>query len=169
MNEQRPRTKKSAVVIERTYMAHIDDLWDLWTTKDGFESWWAPDGCRSEVHVIEACADGSLRYNMIAVEPAQIADMKLLGLAPSHAVNARFTEFKPNRRLAITHIVDLGPGLKPEECTISVDFVPVGESVRMVVTIQPMRDEEFTRRSVKGFIEQLRKLEGRFLEGRFAD
>ena len=38
----------------------------------------------------------------------------------------------------------------------------------MVVTVEPMRDEEFTQSSIKGFISRLRKLYGRFLEGRFA-
>ena len=170
MSEQSSdRTKRSAVVIERTYQARVEDLWALWTTKDGFESWWWPEGCRSKVHTIEARVGGTLHYNMTAVEPAQIADMKQLGLEPSHAVYARFTEIKPNRRLAITHVVDFGPGLKPEECTIAVDFLPAGESVRMVVTIEPMRSEEFTRRSQLGFISQLRNLEERFLEGRFAE
>jgi hypothetical protein len=50
---------------------------------------------------------------------------------------------------------------KPDECTIPVDFLPARESVRMVVTVEPMRDKEFTQR----FISQLRKLEGRFLAG----
>jgi uncharacterized protein YndB with AHSA1/START domain len=172
MNKQRqsrPRlTGKAAVVIERTYLARVEELWALWTTKEGFESWWAPEGCRSEVHTIEARAGGTLHYNMIAVEPAQIAEMQQMGLAPSHAVRARFTEITPNRRLTITHVIDLGAGARPEECTIAVDFFPAGESVRMVVTIEPMRDEEFTQKSIKGFISQLRRLEGRFLEGRFA-
>src|SRR5271155_2061319 len=156
MNKQSKsaRTKSRAVVIERTYQARVEELWALWTTKEGFESWWAPDGCRSEVHAIEARVGGTIHYNMIAVGPTQIADMKLLGLAPSHAVHACFTEIKPNRRLTITHLVEVIPGEKPYECTIAVDFVPAGESVRMVVMIQPMPDEEFTRRSIKGFIEQ---------------
>ena len=71
--------------------------------------------------------------------------------------------------VTITHVIDFVPGEKPYECTIAVDFFPAGESVRMVVTVEPMRDEEFTQRSIKGFISQLRKLEGRFLEGRFAE
>ncbi|HEY7448123.1 MAG TPA: hypothetical protein VH702_08225 [Vicinamibacterales bacterium] len=28
------------VRFERTYDGPVDHLWDLWTTKDGFESWW---------------------------------------------------------------------------------------------------------------------------------
>jgi hypothetical protein len=30
------------------------ELWKLWTTKDGFESWWGPEGFRADVHTIEA-------------------------------------------------------------------------------------------------------------------
>jgi uncharacterized protein YndB with AHSA1/START domain len=162
------RTKK-AVVIERTYQARVEDLWALWTTKEGFESWWWPQGCRTEVHAIEPREGGALHYNMTAAEPQQIAEMKELGLETSHAVRARFTEVWPNQRLTITHVIDLAPGLEPEECTIGVKFFPVGESVRMVVTVQPMREAAFTEKSIAGFISQLRNLEGRFLEGRLAE
>jgi hypothetical protein len=91
---------------------------------------------------------GTIHYNMIAVEPAQIL------------AHARFAETRPNRRLTITHVIGFVPVEKPYECTIAVDFFPAGENGRMVVTVEPMRDEEFTQRSIKGFISQLRKLEG---------
>jgi uncharacterized protein YndB with AHSA1/START domain len=26
-------------VFDRTYRASVDELWELWTTKEGFESW----------------------------------------------------------------------------------------------------------------------------------
>lgn len=32
------------LVFERTYRASVDELWELWTTKEGFESWWPPRG-----------------------------------------------------------------------------------------------------------------------------
>ena len=32
------------ITIERTYQAAIEDVWALWTTKEGIESWWGPDG-----------------------------------------------------------------------------------------------------------------------------
>jgi uncharacterized protein YndB with AHSA1/START domain len=37
------------VVLERTYPARVEELWELWTTKTGFESWWGPQGFRVEV------------------------------------------------------------------------------------------------------------------------
>src|SRR5262249_45090874 len=42
------------IVIERTYRATIEELWELWTTKEGFGSWWAPEGFRAVVHAVEA-------------------------------------------------------------------------------------------------------------------
>jgi uncharacterized protein YndB with AHSA1/START domain len=171
MNEQNQsapdRAKRTPFVIERTYLARVEELWKLWTTKEGFESWWAPEGCRSKVHTIEARVGGPLHYDMIAVEPAQIAEMKQMGWGTANAVRARFTEIRPNQRLIITHVIDFVPGVKPYACAIAVDFVPTGESVRMVVTVEPMHDEDFTQKSIKNFISQLRNLEGRFLEGRF--
>ena len=37
------------MVLERTYEATAQELWELWTTKEGFESWWGPEGFRVEV------------------------------------------------------------------------------------------------------------------------
>ncbi len=35
-------TAKRRITIERTYQASIEDVWELWTTKEGIESWWGP-------------------------------------------------------------------------------------------------------------------------------
>src|SRR5262245_13778297 len=60
------------VVLERTYRARAEELWDLWTTKEGFESWWGPEGFRVEVRTLEARAGGALHYDMIADAPEQM-------------------------------------------------------------------------------------------------
>ena len=43
-----------------------------------------------------------------------------------------------------------------------VQFFPSGQSVRMVVTLDPMHDDEFTKMSTMGFTSQLTKLDRRF-------
>jgi uncharacterized protein YndB with AHSA1/START domain len=68
MNDEN-RARQAKVVIERTYRASIEDVWALWTTKDGFESWWGPQGFRAEVQQLEARVGGTLRYAMIADTP----------------------------------------------------------------------------------------------------
>ena len=65
----------SKVIIERTYRASPAELWELWTTKEGFESWWPPEGFRTVVHFVEACLNGKLRYDMIAETPELVATL----------------------------------------------------------------------------------------------
>lgn len=162
MSAQKGSTSQSSTAIERTYRTRVEELWRLWTTKEGFESWWAPKGCRVEVHTIEAREGGKLHYDMIAVEPEQIAEMRELGLATATSVRARFTEFKPHQQLILTSVIDFVPGVKPYESTIAVDFFPTGDTVRMVTTFAPMHDEEFTQKAIMVFTDQLKILERRF-------
>src|SRR5262249_53469591 len=103
-------------------------------------------------------------YDMIADAPEQIEAMKQIGRPSSHATRGRFAEFRPHERLAITHMIDSLPGVKPYESTMVVEFFPSGESVRMVITLDPMHEEEFTKMSTVGFTSQLTKLDKRFGE-----
>lgn len=157
-------TLKQKVVIERTYRAAVAELWNLWTTKAGFESWWGPDGFRADVHVIEPRLGGTLHYSMVADSPQMIAAMQQMGRPVSHESRARFTVFQPHARLALTHLIDFLPGVQPYDSTMAVQFVPEGDRVRMIVTLDPMHDEEFTRMSAMGFTSQLTKLDRRFGE-----
>jgi len=158
MNEQH----SGKVVIERRYRASITDVWDLWTTKDGFESWWGPQGFRAEVSEIDARVGGALHYEMIADTPEMIAAMKQMGRPASHPARARFTELRPRERLVITSVVDFIPDVAAYESRIAVDLTPDGEHVRMVVTLDAMHSEEMTRMQEQGFTSQLTKLDARF-------
>ena len=153
---------KPPVVIERTYRATLAELWDLWATKEGFESWWSPDGLRVEVHALDARPGGRLLYNMIVDGAEQIAAMKQMGLPVSHEERGTFTEFRLHQRLAITLAIDFVPDVPAYDNKIVVEFFPEGEHVRMVVTLGPMHNEEFTRLSTIGFTSALTKLDKRF-------
>jgi uncharacterized protein YndB with AHSA1/START domain len=150
------------VVIERTYRANIEDVWALWTTKDGFESWWGPQGFRADVQELDARAGGALRYEMIADSPEMVAAMKQMGHPTSHATRSRFTEINPRSRLVLTNVIDFLPGVATYESNIAVDFTSAGHSVRMVVTLDAMHNDAFTKMQKEGFTSQLTKLDQRF-------
>ena len=154
--------ERGKVTIERSYRARLGDVWDLWTTKAGFESWWGPQGFRAEVSEIDARVGGALRYEMIADSEEMIASLKRLGRPPSHPTNARFTEIKLRERLVITNVIDFIPDVASYESEIVVELQPVGDLVRMVVTLDAMHDEETTRMQEQGFMSQLTKLDRRF-------
>jgi uncharacterized protein YndB with AHSA1/START domain len=102
MSESRSATTATVrpkIVVERTYRARVEELWVLWTTKDGFESWWGPEGFRAEVRTIDARLGGSLHYDMIAATPDAIAAITQMGRPISHEAHARFSELKPTSDL----------------------------------------------------------------------
>lgn len=149
---------KAPITFERSYEAPIEDLWDLWTTKEGFESWWGPEGFRVEVHRLEARVGGELVYDMIASGAAEIASMQQAGMPLSHATRGRFVELERHRRLVVRHAIDFLPGVEPYDNDITVDFFAEGSVARMVVAIEPHRDEFWTQQSALGFESQLTKV-----------
>ncbi|HKT54098.1 MAG TPA: SRPBCC domain-containing protein [Caulobacteraceae bacterium] len=153
---------QAAVVVERIYRAQIEDLWALWTTKAGFESWWGPEGFRVEVHTLEAREGGAIEYDMIADTPESIAAMKAMGQPLSHDTRGIYAEFRPHERLRLVHVIDFVPGSEPYESVIEVDFGVAGAHARMVVTIHPHLDPHWTKMSVEGFRSQIAKLDRRF-------
>lgn len=157
-----PREERPKIVVERTYRARVEDIWALWTTKDGFESWWGPVGFRADVHEIEPREGGALRYDMVADTPEMIEAMKQMGEPASHPTRARFSEFRPHERLAVTSVIDFLPGVAAYDSTMVVDFIPKGDAVKMIVTLGPMHNETFTGMQLEGFTSQLTKLDDRF-------
>lgn len=150
------------VVVERTYRASVQELWELWTTKDGFESWWGPEGFRVDVHEIDPRIGGLLRYDMIADAPAVVAEMKKMGQPISHSTKGEFSQLEVHQRLTLTHLIDFLPGVKPYQSTMGMELFPSGSSVRMVVTLSAMHNPEFTQMQKDGFTSQLTKLDKRF-------
>jgi uncharacterized protein YndB with AHSA1/START domain len=153
------------VVIERTYRASVQEIWDLWTTKEGFESWWGPEGFRVEVHEIDARVGGTLRYDMIADAPEAIEAMKRMGQPLSHATHGQFSEIMRHRRLVLTHVIDFIAGVNPYESTMLMELFPSSTNVRMVVTLSAMHSPEFSQMQKEGFTSQLTKLDKRFAAG----
>ena len=146
------------VRFERTYEAPVEDLWDLWTTKEGFESWWGPEGFRVVVHAIDPRAGGELFYDMIAVDAGQIEYLRRSGMPVSHETRGKFVEVQLLRRLKIRHMIDFIPGLEPYENNMLVEFFPDSRGARMVITLDRHPDEEWTRRAAMGLESQLTKL-----------
>jgi uncharacterized protein YndB with AHSA1/START domain len=150
---------RGRVTIERTYKACIDDVWSLWTTQQGIESWWGPDGFSTKVLKLDLHAGGEWRYAMTATAPAQVEFMKNAGMPLTNEVRITYTEVVNQRRLGYIHLADFIPGVEPYDVATLVEFRSNGSSVHMVLTFDAMHDEEWTKRAVMGHESQLDKLE----------
>lgn len=155
-------TVRASIVIERSYKASLQDIWDLWTTKEGFESWWGPVEFFVRVHKIEPHVGGALHYDMVAGTPQAVDAMAELERPGSHETRGTFIEVEPLKALAITHIIDFIPGVPPYNSTIRVQLLPVGDTVRMITTLSPMHDDATSGMQSEGYTSQLSKLDARF-------
>jgi uncharacterized protein YndB with AHSA1/START domain len=153
----------SSLVIERTYAAKPEELWELWTTKDGFESWWGPQEFHADVHMIEPRQGGALHYDMVANTPEAVAAMKGMGAPTTQPCRGILSEFQPYERLVLTQTIDFLPGVEPYDSMIAVDFFAAAQGrVRMVVTLSQMHDAATTGMQLEGFLSQLSKLDKRY-------
>jgi uncharacterized protein YndB with AHSA1/START domain len=146
------------ITLERVYDADIQDVWDLWTTKDGIESWWGPGGFAVTVRRLDLRPGGELRYAMTAIDPPQVEFMKKAGMPLTTEARIAFTEVVPARRLAYVHLADFIPGVEPYDVATVVELESTPQGVRMVLTFDAMHSDEWTQRAVMGRESELNKL-----------
>jgi uncharacterized protein YndB with AHSA1/START domain len=150
--------RRRMVTLERTFEASIDEVWDLWTTKDGIESWWGPDGFAVTVRSLFLRPGGALVYAMTAVGSDQIEFMKKAGMPLVSETRVTYTEVDPPRRLAYSTGADFMPGVEPYDAATVVDLHPVPGGVRMFLNQEAMHDEHWTQMAVMGWESELNKL-----------
>ena len=144
--------------LERTIPASPEAVWELWTTADGISRWWAPDGFRTDVDLIDARPDGELLYTMTADDPAQVAFLEQNGLPLSTRARKVFTELRRPSRIAYRSIIDFVPDHEPYEQLTVVDLEPSSEGTRVVMQVEELHDEVWTERLLAGRANELDNL-----------
>ncbi len=147
------------VTLERTLKAPLAEVWELWTTKDGIESWWGPEGFSVTVQKLDLRAGGDLLYAMTATRAQEVAFMKEHGMPLTQHVRAKFTEVAPRKVLAYTTLADFIPGTKPYDVGTRIEFAEQKGGTRVLITLDAMHDEVWTERSKMGHESELRKLD----------
>ena len=150
---------KKTITIERRYQASVEDVWELWATKEGIESWWGPEGFTVTVSTLDLRSGGTMEGAMTATGAEQIAFMKSIGMPLSSALHLKYTEVVAQKRIAYTTLADFIPGVDPYDVGTAVDFYATEGGVRMVITVDAMHDEVWTQRMVAGKEGELVKLE----------
>ena len=151
-----PRAK---LTFERTFRAAtVDEVWDLWTTKAGLESWWGPEGFVTKVSKLELRPGGKFEYAMTATDSAQMEGLKAAGLPLTTVTGGTYVEVTPRTRLVYRTVADFIPGVAPYEVVAVVEIHGRTQGVHMVVTEDAMHDEQWTRMSAMGMNSSLDKL-----------
>ncbi len=151
--------KRRRITIERIYQATLEDVWEMWTTPEGLEAWWGPDGFSVKVRELDLRPGGLLRYAMTADAPQQIAFMKQHNMPLTTEALVTYSEVVPMRRLGFVHRADFIPNVEPYDVDHVVEFEQTRAGVRVVLTIEAMHDDEWTGRAVMGWENELGRLE----------
>ena len=114
--------------LERTFRAPIAEVWELWTTREGIEAWWGPDGFTAAVRAIDIRPGGELLWSMTAVGADQIDFLKKAGMPLTSHHLLRYIEVEAPRRLVYRDMADFIPGVEPYEVETVVDLSEAGDA-----------------------------------------
>jgi uncharacterized protein YndB with AHSA1/START domain len=151
-------TEPRTVVITRVYPVSPHDVWEMWTTTEGIEAWWGPDGFSVEVHALDVSVGGALDYSMKADGDDQIAYLRSVGMPTATRHSMVFTEVDPPKTLAYLHMVDFVPGMDAYQVETRVELAPEGEGTRLTLTLDAMHDQHWTDLAVAGWEQELDRL-----------
>ena len=140
-----PTHSPDAARLERTYNAPAELVWELWTTAAGLEEWFAPDGFESRVSDLELKPGGQLAFTMTATAAAQVAFLEETGNPLTVELRKTFTEVTPPTRLGYRSLIDFIPGHEPYEHLTTIDIEPAGDRTHVIMMIDPLHDETWTR------------------------
>ena len=151
-------TERPKLTLERTFDASFDELWEMWTTREGIESWWGPEGFSVAVSDLDLRPGGHLAYTMSATAPEQMEYMVKAGMPLTTEHRLTFTEIDPPRRLAYRDIVDFIPDVPHYEVQTVVELQEIVEGTRMVLTFDAMHDDRWTQLARMGRESELDRL-----------
>src|SRR2546423_14809914 len=140
-----PRAK---LTFERTFRAAtVDEVWDLWTTKGGLESWWGPEGFVTKVSKLELRPGGKFEYAMTATDSAQMEGLKAAGLPLTTVAGGTYVEFTPRTRIVSRALADFTPGVAAYGVVAVVETQGRTPGVPRAVTEDAMHDEQWAKMS----------------------
>ncbi|HET9410712.1 MAG TPA: SRPBCC domain-containing protein [Candidatus Dormibacteraeota bacterium] len=147
------------LTLERSFRAAITDVWELWTTREGIESWWGPEGFTVRVRRLDLRPGGQLLYVMSATGPDQVDYMKKASMPITTEHSLTYTEVAPQRRLAYRHLADFIPGVEPYEVETVLELAEEGDMTNLTLTFDAMHDDRWTKLAVMGHESELARLE----------
>jgi len=128
---------QDAVVIERTFDAPADLIWQMWTEPEHFKAWYGPDGATIPVAKMDVRAGGSRLVCMEMDTPGGLMQMWFTGEYRQVIQNQRlsYTESISDENGTVLSPQDTGmPGGQPATTEVTVDLEDLGGRTKMVLT-----------------------------------
>jgi len=124
---------KDAVVIERTFDAAVDLIWQMWTQPEHFKKWYGPRGFTVPIAEMDVRVGGKRLVCMEMQKPD--GSMKIW-------TTGEYTDVVPNERLVYTEsmadeqgdVLTMSDGEHPTTTEVTVVLEDLGGRTKMVMT-----------------------------------
>ena len=126
-----------AVVVERSFDAPVDLIWQMWTDPEHFKAWYGPDGATIPVAKMDVRVGGTRLVCMEVQSPAGPMQMWFTGEYREVIENERlvYTEAMCDENGKLSSPADMGmPPGHPTTTEVRVDFADVGGRTTIVMT-----------------------------------
>ena len=141
---------KWPILIELTFQAEQQDLWEKWTTREGIESWWGPEGISSTVRELEFQVGGRLEIVMLPIDSE--------GEENSIVERITFTEITPMTCICFTDRFPGMPGVEPYDVVCEVEFQATPEGTKMTFASSGLHRDDWTEYATYGWRSAFQKL-----------
>jgi uncharacterized protein YndB with AHSA1/START domain len=131
------RDSRDAVVIERTFDAPVELIWQMWTDPAHFKSWYGPAGAAIPVAEMDVRVGGARLVCMEVRSPNGSMAMWFAGEYLEVVENKRlvYTEFTSDANGKVSSASDVGMGAgHPVTTEVRVELEDLGGRTRMVMT-----------------------------------
>ena len=126
-----------AMVIERTFDAPVDLVWQMWTDPDHFAAWYGPEGANIPVAKMDVRVGGTRLVGMEVQTPGGPMQMWFTGEYREVVENRRlvYTESMSDENGNVVSPSDMGmPVGHPTTTEVRVELEDVGGRTKMVMT-----------------------------------
>jgi uncharacterized protein YndB with AHSA1/START domain len=131
------RNEQDAVVIERSFDAPVDVIWQMWTDPEHFKAWYGPAGATIPVAKMDVRVGGVRRICMDVETPGGPMQMWFTGAYDEVVENHRlaYTESMSDEDGNILSPSDIGmPEGHPATTKVIVELEDVGGRTKMLMT-----------------------------------
>jgi uncharacterized protein YndB with AHSA1/START domain len=129
-------SSQDAVVIERTFDAPVDVVWQMWTDPNEFSAWYGPDGAAVHVVTWDLRVGGARLVRMSATTPSGVMEMWFAGtfLDVTENQSLVYTEFMSDENGEPATQPHAGEPNTHPATEIRVELVQVDGRTQMVMT-----------------------------------
>ncbi|MDQ1550653.1 MAG: hypothetical protein QOD50_75 [Actinomycetota bacterium] len=128
---------RDAVVIERSFDAPVELIWEMWTDPEHFKAWYGPDGATVPVATMDVRVGGTRLVSMEMQTPNGPMQMWFTGEYLEVVENERlvYTESMSDKFGTVLSPSDMGmPEGHPTTTEVRVELEDLGGRTKMVMT-----------------------------------